>query len=421
MSKKKSRLPLLLILMSFIVYAVSGQNNTKKLSADQWSEDLRFLNQKINKEFAGFTPQSQKAFKEAVDQLEQNIPSLSSTAIIMEMNKMVAMLKDGHTELNLLQSAIGFRRMPLVFYYFGQDLHVIFASPEYKALLGKKVKKVNGHTLKKVHDMILPFLAHDNEVEFLLEVPNYMTATDLLAYLQLTDTPDHIKLTVEDAEGSVEEVTIASVNRSAYAEMDWVSARENNKRPLYLTRNTDYYWYTYLEEEHSLYFKCNRMNNQKGKPSLPKIIDELFETLDDKRPEKLIIDLRLNRGGNYKKGLALIKEIKSRPYINQKGKVFVLIDRYTFSAASAITGFLKRETKAIVAGEPGRSRPNGADNYEPYTLPNSKINFGVTNRMKDLYPELGDAPFIPVDLPASTPLENYLKGEDLVLKEVLNY
>ncbi len=398
-----------------------AQSKIEELKAEEWKEDLNFLSQKINNQFAFFTPQNKKQFNDKVVQLEKNIDQLSADQIVIEMNKMVAALKDGHTELNLLQSAIAFHRLPLLMYYFGNDLHIVLSSPEYKHLLGKKLVKIGQHSVQSVYEKMIPYLAHENEIEFLLEAPNYMTGAELLASLGIIENINVVNLTLEDESGKTEEFQVNTQTLADFSQNDWQSVRGDKEAPLYSQQGSKYYWFTYLEESKTMFFKCNRFGNQDGQPSLKKTVSKLFQEVDKKQPEKLIIDLRRNRGGNYKLGRIIISEIKKRPGLNQKGRLFVLTDRYTFSAAAVTAGFLKRDTQTLVAGEPNRSRPNGADNYEPYKLPNSKIRFGVTNRTKDHYPELGDAPYLPLDIPVDLTFEDYKNGQDPVLIAIMNY
>src|SRR5690606_29622953 len=59
----------------------------------------------------------------------------------------------------------------------------------------------------------------------------------------------------------------------------------------------------------------------------------LLESLDADHPRRLIVDLRDNDGGDYTVGRAFIDEIASRPWLNRRGVLYVMIGRETFSAA----------------------------------------------------------------------------------------
>ncbi|MDX1940617.1 MAG: hypothetical protein SFU99_08695, partial [Saprospiraceae bacterium] len=110
---------------------------------------------------------------------------------------------------------------------------------------------------------------------------------------------------------------------------------------------------------------------------------------------------------------------QERPWLNQKGKLFVINGPRTFSAAAVTTIFLKRDANAIVVGEPSRSKPNGADNMENEVLPNSKLSFSYTDTIRNHWAELGDAPYIPVDVLLENTIEDFLQGKDRVLEYII--
>ena len=169
-----------------------------------------------------------------------------------------------------------------------------------------------------------------------------------------------------------------------------------------------------------MYFNFSRVNNQKGKPSIKKFTRELFKEIDEVRPKKLVIDFRLNNGGNYNLSRPLVEAIKSRSWLNQKGKIWVITGRRTFSASSVASIFLMQETEAQLAGEPGRTHPNWADNNEYMTLPNSRFLVEYTTKIKAHWPEKPNLDHIPVDVSIPPTFNAYSKGKDPVMEYILN-
>ena len=81
--------------------------------------------------------------------------------------------------------------------------------------------------------------------------------------------------------------------------------------------------------------------------------NELFDFIDEKKATRLIVDLRFNGGGDFKKGRRLlIERIKENPQINQKGNLFVITGRRTFSAAMVNSIDFKKETNAYFIAAP---------------------------------------------------------------------
>jgi C-terminal processing protease CtpA/Prc len=140
----------------------------------------------------------------------------------------------------------------------------------------------------------------------------------------------------------------------------------------------------------------------------------------DRNPvERMVIDLRLNGGGNSSIFEPLIKALSRRRDVNQTGRLFALIGRGTFSSACLNTLKLKRETKAILVGEPTGQRPNFYGEVETMTLPHSKLRVHYSTRhfrMMD-----GDSPAFAPDIHVEPSSSDYASGRDPVLEQALSY
>jgi hypothetical protein len=83
--------------------------------------------------------------------------------------------------------------------------------------------------------------------------------------------------------------------------------------------------------------------------------------MDDPAPQRVVIDLRRNGGGNNFLLEALRKRIE-RSRFNRPGSLYVMISPRTFSAAQNAANRLERETFALFVGEPsGRAQNHFGD------------------------------------------------------------
>lgn len=411
----------LIILLFFqCTSAVDAQTDLNHMTSEMWVEDLNYLDNKIQKEFNSFIPNIKMDFSEKVDALRLKIPELKNYEAVAELMRLLSTLQDGHTEVNVGHKSIGFHRIPLNLYFFENELYIIDAHDNYKDLVGNKITHIGNFTTEQAFEILKENMSRDNAMEYLHAGPGYFLLTELMAFLGISKSPLSCPLTIASAEGMVQELFFDGITYAEYYQGTWVSLfdRDSIAIPLYLQQFGENYWYEHLEDENTMYFHFRRVNNQKGKPSIAKFTKTLFKLIDEKRPDRLIIDFRDNSGGNYNLSKPLVNAIQTRPWLNQKGKVWAISGRKTFSASSVACIFLKQETNAILIGEPGRTHPNQADNNEYLRLPNSNILVEYTTKIKKHWPELNDLDQIPVDIAIAPSFEKYQNGIDPVLEYI---
>jgi hypothetical protein len=155
-----------------------------------------------------------------------------------------------------------------------------------------------------------------------------------------------------------------------------------------------------------------------GLQRLAAMIGDGHEFLDHHSPERLVIDMRQNGGGNL--GLVrehLIPGIRRRPSLNVQGRLFVLIGRKTFSAAMANAADFRRQTNALLVGEPTGARPNGYQELYQFTLPNSKLQVSCSIRYYQFQDE--DTPAVMPDQWIEPDWIAYRSGRDPVVERIL--
>jgi hypothetical protein len=76
----------------------------------------------------------------------------------------------------------------------------------------------------------------------------------------------------------------------------------------------------------------------------------------------------------------IIPQIKKRPRLNRKGGLYVAIGRRTFSAAMSNASDFRRETPAILVGEPAGEKPNSYQESRRMQLPNSKLTVSYSTK-----------------------------------------
>jgi len=409
----------LLIIFLLISCKPNAQTDLSTLDHMAWSQDLEFLVSKINNRFAGFTPALKEKFNSETNKIRAELPHLSTAQKIMSFAKLLAVLGDGHTEISVVGPAAGFRRLPLQLYYFGNDLRILGIDDKQKNALGSKLIKINGHPANEIFESLKPYMNAENDIEYITTAPNFMIIPEVLQHIGVISRLDSVYITIQKENGFQTEIALNSISLEKYNTVSY--SRLYSKPPLYLDHREKGYWSEYLPDAGLLYINVKTLNNHEGDIPIKKFIKNSVDAIETQNIKKVVIDLRLCRGGNYNHILPLLNTIKKNKEINKKGQLFVITGRLTFSAAAVATLFFKDQTQAAIVGEVCRARPNWAENMEAYTLPHSRLNFDCTEKLKVHSPALLNRDRIPVDVLIPRSFELYASGRDEVMEYIMSH
>lgn len=392
-----------------------GRPSIHQMDTGKWLQDLDFLAQQLPKRHANlYHTISPQTFQQAVADLRERIPNLSNHQIMVEFVRLAAMVRDGHTEVSMQN-----RWYPIRLYFFTEGLYVISASEPYRRAIGNRVVRIGTFSTDDAVEAVTPLIDRDNDMEVLRKAPLFLTIPEVLHSLRLIDDMQHAVFLLETESHKVFKLDLQPLE--TLEGIKWLSAPTIAGSPVPLSRQRqgEFYWYSYLPESKTLYFKYNVCNDQKGKPSIKKFAKEMFKFVDATSIRRFVVDLRHNPGGNFHKSRPIVEGIRNRRSLNQKGRLFVITGRNTGSAATVTAAQFKTSTEAIIVGEGSRANPNFTYNAERFRLPNSRLQVGYTEALHHPFPELGDT--VPVDVAVENTFEDYRSGRDRVLETILNY
>ncbi len=357
-----------------------GLVDTSKMTrVEGWRSDIQFLAREIKRlHYDPFKKVSEKEFDGFVKKLSDEVPKLSDAQIIVALFKITRMPGDGHTTV---RNAPQFQKqLPVQFYLFNEGLFITAAAPEQADLAGAQVLKIGDSSVDKVIELLDPLISRDNTMWIKFIAPNFMRNLILLNGLGIIPDTDKVSLTVRDASGNTRTLTLpASAGQPLPT---WVTARKEaaNPEPLYLKNRRTPYWFEYLPDSKTIFFQYNQVSNKPDEP-LTAFCDQLFKFINENPVERMVIDMRWNSGGNNFLNRPLVQGLIRNEKINQRGKLFVIVGRNTFSAAMNGATEIEQQTNAIFVGEPTGSAPNFVGETIGFELPYSKI-FGS---ISDLY------------------------------------
>lgn len=396
------------------------------LTPAQWRADLRFMAAQMEKRHADLYHNiSRKDFAAAVADLDRRIPTLQRHEIIVGMMRLAAMVGDGHTNVSPLKDkAFGFRSLPLKLYLFDDGLYVRAAAPAQAALVGARVEAIGGVPVEEAIRRAAELAPRDNEVGPKLYVPIFLGMPAIQHALKLAPSPDAAVLTLSRGgkrwtvtvpAGEVDPSWPPDTDISLVTPGGWAEARTTPMPPLWLQAPLDYHRMVELPDR-ALYVQLNMVTGIAGQ-TLAQFGERIGERVRATNPRAVIVDVRLNRGGNLDLRYPFISDLIKAE--DADTKLYVLVGRGAFSATQPILDDLDRYTDAVLIGEPASSKPNSfGDSYRDI-LPNS----GLTVRSSIVWHQLDqrDRPWTAVDLATPYRFADYAAGRDPALDAALTY
>ena len=354
---------------------------------------------------------------------------------IIEFFRIVALLHDSHSRVGLQfegdHSQMSMKlpeifnlAYPLETYVFADGIFVIKAADTQ--LLGRKLMQINGESIETIIKRLQPLMPVENDMGVMIFMTYYLRPIFLYAIGSLHDLLEPITISWSDGRTSEVEPVLDPVLMSIF------EYQNHQKDPLADTLLPKYLRYdpplSIRQEGEELIVDIRSIRDAPDK-TLRQLAEELDGILSqpDRQPggpaaiQRLLIDLRGNGGGNNMLTQPLVQTIIKNDWINHPGRLFVLIDRWTFSAAINTANFLERDTWALFAGEPFAGRVNHFGDTTSFILPYS----GVEVRISTLYWQDSDptdtrVSIIP-DLWVRQTFEQYRSRQDAVREGIRAY
>jgi len=397
-----------------IPFAVSGllaadDRPLPKLTAAQWRDDLQFFARELPKRHANaFHYISRGRFQAEVAQLDTRLDRLDADEIYAGLDRIACLIGDGHTYVQFPDDTAD---LPLTIGRFGTEFRVTRVAPGLERALGTRIVRIQAKAVEDVEKIVLSLTPQD-ELPSLTRVQatNWMTTGIVLHGLGITPTRDTARYTLADDTGHEFETEVHALRPNETPH--WITAFQ--EPPLFRQNPGEAFWYKSLAKSRTVYC-CFR-----GYKNLRQNAAGLFKRVDEEQPDKLVIDLRQNGGGDYEVGVRnLIWPLRDRPLINKRGHLFVLIGPTTFSAAMSNSAHFRNQTAATLVGQTIGEKPNSYQESRQMKLPNSGWVVRYSVRFYK-FVENGENAIRP-DHEVIPSWAEYKAGRDPVLEWVLRY
>jgi tetratricopeptide (TPR) repeat protein len=373
-----------------------------------------------------FASLSREQFEQAVKRLNERIPTLNPQQIFVEMQRIVAQAKDGHTQIARRDLQGGFipRRYPLTLFLYRDGLFVQSAAPEYARAVGGRVVKIGNATAEQALRAVREVISADNEMNLKQRLVRWLMMADTLYGLGLIEDMEKARFVVEQ-KGEQIAVDLKPVSYDATWQV--VDARDSTAPPpLWLKDPQNNYWFEYLADSKTVYVQYNAVAEKKDE-TIAAFAKRLFAFVEANPVDRFVLDIRRNGGGNGQLNLPFIHGLIRSDKVNQPGKLFVLIGRGTFSAATQLVGNLEEHTpQAIFIGEPTGGKPNhyglsGLSGPTSFRLPHSRLVVEYSNEFMQRGVPGDDSPWKAPLIAAELTSEDYRANRDPMMEAALNY
>lgn len=401
-----------------------------------WRSDLKQLVRELERVHPDpYGKTSRAGLMQAVEQLDGRIPSLAAHEIIVELERIVALVGDGHTNINLTVNAgVDFHQLPIRLGLYADGLWVEAADRKYASAVGGKVVAIGGVSADSAIARVAPIISRDNDQWIQVAAPHLLNLIEVLHALRLADGLERARFTIEQGRSrqdiALEPLPATRPRPFGYPFLprytsDWVDARDvaTAPVPLYQRRFDDVYWWEYLPGERLLYIKWDQVANRAGGETALQTFRTAmgFARENAGRIDKVLLDIRNNTGGEGGLLDAITREIVRTREVDEPGRFFVAIGPRTFSAGLLFTMQLARYARPIFVGEPTGGKVNVPAGHEFVILPFSGVAVSISPALYQTGVPSDVRPFVAPRLAVRPAFRDYATNRDPVLDAVLRY
>jgi len=423
------------IVLLTIFYFNSYAKQDEKIQ--RWHTDIDF----IVKHIESLHPNpwfrvTRDAFLKKADKLKKEISDLSEEEIIVRTMQLVAYLSDGHTSLTPYNHPLIYNWFPIRMDNFDDGIFITAIDKRYEKFVGAKVLRIGKWTAEECFKRVGSVTSVDHPIGFHRTVPTYISNATILKGLDIIDTIQSLPLELLLSNGKKATTTLPSTqwsfdggwanNRNIVPggeESVTIFSKRMDDLPLHLRKlltTRDKYWFELLPDHKALYFQFNSVSNDKE--PFTEFVSRLWDAYEQHSSniDKFIVDLRYNEGGNGTLLKPLLHEFIKHEDINKRGKLFIIMGRNTFSAASNFIGQMIRHTDVITVGEPASGPLNWFSDIERLLLPSGRIGIDISTMYWQEGHSLDARGYCPPEYTVLVTAEDFFSGRDRALEAILN-
>lgn len=392
---------LVLLIFVHLLFAHTGfSQNQEGMSPKQFIEDLEYLKSELPKRHTNlFAKISEKEFHSKIAAIELKSSGLTNESFEIELYKLFREIGDEHTRLEPTYREV----FPLKFDFFREGIFVTHTASAYTGLLGKRLDGIENTPTKALIGQFEKMINTENPAYFDTYFQHLVTQPRVLKGLGITPAGASAHFLLDDSPYAVSAVKKENLSLDASA-----AVLKNSQ--------SDHYWYRLTDNGEVLYFNYQKCAEQEGKP-FEDFNNDLWQLIESKKPKRIIVDLRNNSGGNSGILNPFLDRL-GKSYLNQKGRLYVLIGKSTFSSALMNAVNLKRNFQSVLVGQSTSGNVNHYGETRGFQLPNSRVTVGYSTRYWEVWKGYEGA--LKPDVIIEYSIKNFTNGVDEAIEYVRN-
>ena len=392
-----------------------------------------------------FTKTGPTTFLRAVETLKADLPGLTEDQRVVGAMRLIGSIGDGHTQLEPSRADFALW-YPIRIVEFADGYFVTTAQNAVADLAGAQVLEIAGRPIAEVADQVRRLRGSDNAMgarENLYPLHN----AALMTGLGYADASGALRVKLRLAGGKVvDRVLTPRRGNDGDSTFEWVGSSEvygpfigrradwtaafgrlpppafrtlDPNRPVHLQDRGNYHAVA-LPAQDAYYVQVIWTHDDPGEGFVP-FFQRVLREVDAQKPKRLILDFRLNIGGDGSRYPGVVHEFIKREDHPSWGQLYLLTGPKCFSACIIGEAAFLDHVPVSIVGEPAGAALNsfGDADIGSIDLPRTGLHLYVSSLRHTLSASDDLRAYTPVDTPAPFSFADYVAGRDPAVDAIL--
>lgn len=357
--------------------------------AKSWLEDINEYHQKLQQKHINLYHHIDKEeFSAELSQLRENLQSLTTEQVVIELMRITRLINDGHTQFPFWGGTHS--TYPFHIKQIDNKIRIVATNSRYKQYLGWEILSIDGTPTPKILELLGPIVQGvENRHSLTVNSAWHFSVAELLYGLEVTKRIDAADFTLKSDSGKTDIFQVAALSmgeEESKRDHKLTLDRTIFSKPIILASESIWskwkngfsadsqaalagsLWLSSDLKSSTAYIYFARYPSAQEMDSFAKNVQAHLVEHDLKH---LIIDLRDNGGGDFFVGLRLAHHLITVDTLDWKSGIYVLTSNRTYSAGMSNAAQFRSILNATIVGEPTGANPVGYQDADGFRLTNS--------------------------------------------------